>query len=82
MLFRSTETYKNEAIKHLEIALNYWDEVVKISSPIYKEMPLVHFSEQKNISPEAKAKLRFHWALLRDEVAKDIEMARNAVVEK
>ena len=76
------ETYKTEAIKHLETALSYWDQVVKISSPIYKEMPLVHFSEQKNMSDEAKAKLRFHWALLRYDIAKDIEMARVAVIEK
>jgi hypothetical protein len=76
------ETQKTKAIKHLEVALNYWNKVVEISSPLYKEMPLVHFSEQKNMSQEAKAKLRFHWSLLRNDVLKDVEMAQNAVVEK
>ncbi|NJN35319.1 MAG: hypothetical protein HC817_14770 [Saprospiraceae bacterium] len=76
------DAFKSEAIKHLETALGYWDEVIKIANPIYKEMPLVHFSEQKNMSPEDKAKLRFHWALLRNEVVKDVEMARNVEVEK
>lgn len=76
------EKQKQLAIKYLESALTYWDEVVKISQPIYKEMPLVHFSEQKNMSKEAINKLRFHWSILRKDVAYDIELAKNAVVEK
>ena len=67
---------KAEAVKHLEQSLAYWDEVVKISSPLYKEMPLVHFSEQKNITQEEIEKMRFHWSLFRDEVAMDLEMAK------
>jgi hypothetical protein len=79
---RGDETLKKLAIAHLEKALSYWDEVVKISQPIYNEMPLVHFSEQKNMSKEAKDKLRFHWAIVRKDVANDVELAKNAVVEK
>jgi Glycosyl hydrolase family 20, domain 2 len=76
------EANKTLAIKHLEKALSYWDEVVKISQPIYNEMPLVHFTEQKNMSKEAINKLRFHWSILRKDVANDIDIAKNAVVEK
>ncbi|MFZ1791631.1 MAG: hypothetical protein WAT92_25115 [Saprospiraceae bacterium] len=39
-------------------------------------MPLVHFSEQKNITQEEIEKMRFHWSLFRDEVAMDLEMAK------
>lgn len=76
------EKQKQLAVKYLESALTYWDEVVKISQPIYKEMPLVHFSEQKNMSKETINELRFHWSILRKDVAYDIELAKNAVVEK
>jgi hypothetical protein len=68
--------YKQEAIKFLENALAYWDEVIKISSPLYLEMPLVHFSEDKNLSKEQLKAMRFHWRNLRSEVAKDIEIVR------
>jgi hypothetical protein len=73
--------FKQEAVNFLEKALAYWDEVIKISSPLYNEMPLVHFSEDKNLSKEQLKAMRFHWKNLRNEVAKDIEIAKNAVKE-
>jgi hypothetical protein len=78
--FRKTGNIKSkqEAVFHLEKALVYWDEVISISSPIYLEMPLVHFSEQKNMSKAEKDKLRFHWKNMRNEVANDIEIAKNS----
>ncbi len=34
------EENKQEAVKHLENSLHYWDEVVAITRPIYNDMPL------------------------------------------
>ena len=78
---KGQEEDKQEAIKRLENALRYWDEVVNITRPLYNEMPLVHYSEQDGKHWKENDHLRFHWALLRDEVAKDIEIARNATIE-
>jgi hypothetical protein len=73
--------FKQEAVFHLENALSYWNDVIKISSPLYNEMPLVHFSEDKNLSKEQLKAMRFHWKNLQNEVAKDIEIAKNAMKE-
>jgi hypothetical protein len=67
------EENKQKAVKHLENALQFWDEVVTITRPIYHEMPLVHYSEQND-------SLRFHWEKLRPDVAKDVEVAKNAII--
>jgi hypothetical protein len=75
------EANKLEAIHHLGNALKYWDEIVSITSPIYNEMPLVHYSEQNGVRSEENRHLTFHWKKLRPDVAKDIEMAKNATVE-
>ncbi len=72
------EENKLHAIKHLESALRYWDVVVSITRPIYDDMPLVHFSEQDGKHWKENDHLRFHWEHLRPEVAKDIEIAKNA----
>ena len=34
------------------------------------------------MTKEAMNKLRFHWSILRKDVTNDIELAKNAVVEK
>jgi hypothetical protein len=73
------EHHKQTAVKHLEASLRYWDEVVAITRPLYQDMPLVHFSEQKGNTPSQNDQLRFHWEKLRPEVAKDVETARNAI---
>ncbi len=73
------EHHKQTAVKHLEASLRYWDEVVAITRPLYQDMPLVHFSEQKGSTPSQNDQLRFHWEKLRPEVAKDVEIARNAI---
>ena len=67
------EENKQNAVKHLEEALRFWDVVVGITRPIYNDMPLTHYSEQND-------KLRFHWEILRPEVARDVDIARNATV--
>ena len=74
--------FKLEAVSFLENALSYWDEVIKISSPLYNDMPLVHFCEDKNLSKEELNAKRFHWKNMQNEVAKDIEIAKNAVQER
>jgi hypothetical protein len=74
------EENKRDATKHLENALKYWDEVVGITSPIYNDMPLVHYSEQNGIRSEENKHLTFHWKKLRPDVAKDIETAKNAIM--
>ena len=43
-------------------------------------MPLVHYSEQDGKSWKENDNLRFHWALLRNDVNNDIEIAKNAVI--
>lgn len=73
------EGNKQHAVKSLEKALGFWDEVVRITRPLYIDMPLVHFSEQDGKSWKENDHLRFHWALLRPDVAKDIEIAKNAI---
>ncbi len=70
---------KLKAIEHLENALKYWDKIISITRPLYKDMPLVHLSEQDGKSWKVNDHLRFHWALLRNDVLKDVETAKNAV---
>ena len=72
------EIQKQQAIKHLEQALHYWDVVVSITKPLYNDMPLVHYSEQDGKNWKENYKLLFHWEKLRSDVEKDIEIARLA----
>lgn len=76
------EEDKQKAIKHLEKSLSFWDKVVSITSPIYKEMPLVHYSEQPGNTRAQNDQLRFHWKNLREEVAKDVEIAKTTVFKE
>lgn len=69
------EQHKQAAIDHLQRTLGYWDEVVKITRPIYRDMPLTHYNHNVYV---ANPDNLFHWALIRDEVAKDVEIARAA----
>ncbi|WP_371863487.1 glycoside hydrolase family 20 zincin-like fold domain-containing protein [Adhaeribacter aerolatus] len=72
------EENKQNAIKHLEKALHFWDEVIAITRPIYHDMPLVHYSEQDGKSWQQNDHLRFHWEKIRPDVAKDIQIARQS----
>jgi hypothetical protein len=69
------ERHKDAAVAHLQRALGYWDEVIRITRPIYKDMPLTHYN---HTSLDANPQNLFHWALIRGEVAHDVEVARNA----
>ena len=73
------EARKDAAIQHLQRALDYWDEVVEISRPLYRDMPLTHYNHN---GFEANPDNLFHWALIRDEVARDVEIARQAASEQ
>ena len=68
--------HKQAAIDHLARALAHWDEVISITRPIYNEMRLAHYNHN---SFDANPDNLFHWALIRDEVARDLEVAREAV---
>jgi hypothetical protein len=61
------------AIAHLSKALEYWDEVIRVTRPLYRDMKLTHYNGN---SFDANPKNLFHWALIRDEVARDVEVAR------
>jgi hypothetical protein len=66
---------QQQAIAHLQKALASWDEVIRITRPLYKDMKLTHYNGN---SFDANPDNLFHWALIRDEVAKDVEIARAA----
>jgi hypothetical protein len=69
------EAHKQAAIDHLTKALAHWDEVIRISRPIYKDMRLTHYNHN---AFDANPDNLFHWALIRNQVAQDVEVARNA----
>jgi hypothetical protein len=78
---RGGEEQKQNAVKHLEDALKYWDVIVSITRTIYNDMPLVHYSEQNGVRSEENKHLKFHWEKIREDVAKDIEIAKVAVID-
>ncbi len=69
------EENKRKAIDHLQQALAYWDEVIEITRPIYRDMRLTHYNHNFFTANDDNL---FHWALIRDEVARDIEIAQNS----
>jgi hypothetical protein len=75
--YRSTgdEDQKRTAVRHLEQALTHWDALIGVTRPIYKDMRLTHYNH--NVFDPNPANL-FHWALVRDEVARDVDVARHA----
>lgn len=66
---------QQRAIEHLRKALAHWDEVIRITRPVYKDMRLTHYNGN---SFDANPDNLFHWARIRDEVARDVEVARSA----
>lgn len=76
---RGGEENKLRAITALQTALQYWDTIIGITRPLYNDMPLTHLSEQDGKPWQENDHLRFHWEILRPDVARDIEIAREAV---
>ncbi|MEO8887399.1 MAG: glycoside hydrolase family 20 zincin-like fold domain-containing protein [Mucilaginibacter sp.] len=72
------EDNKQSAIAHLTRALDYWNEVVKITRPIYLDMPLTHMMDQNGKTWKENYYQKFHWALITPQVAADVEVAKNA----
>jgi len=66
------------AIEYLQLALDDWDEVIRLTRPLYNDMPLTHLSEQNGVRSPENARLRWHWAMTRAAVARDVEIARTA----
>ncbi|WP_162054657.1 glycoside hydrolase family 20 zincin-like fold domain-containing protein [Pontibacter pamirensis] len=69
---------QQKAVAHLQKALGYWDKVIQITRPIYKDMPLTHYNGS---SHDRNDNNLFHWALIRPEVARDIDLAKQATVQ-
>jgi hypothetical protein len=63
---------KEAAVDHLRKALGYWDEVVRITHSLYRDMKLTHYNHNFF---NANDENLFHWARVRDEVARDVEIA-------
>jgi hypothetical protein len=70
------ENNKQDAIKHLQMALTYWGNIITITKPLYKNMPLVHLSQQGGKESNENFYLTFHWERVRPDVEKDIESAQ------
>ena len=66
---------KARAVAHLERALAHWDEVVRITRPLYRDMKLTHYNHNFFVANDHNL---FHWALVREEVAADVTIARSA----
>ncbi len=73
------EADKRAAVGHLESSLAFWDKVIAITRPIYKDMPLAHHNPPDNQRNDDNL---FHWALIRGPIAADIETAKNAQYRK
>jgi hypothetical protein len=69
------DEYQQQAIEHLERALAYWDALIAITRPLYKDMRLTHYNHNFFV---ANPDNLFHWALVRDQVAADIDQARRS----
>lgn len=72
------EANKQQAVAHLEKSLAFWDEVVAVSRPLYRDMPLTHYNRPNNERVEDNL---FHWALVRPLIARDVEVAAQATSE-
>lgn len=49
----------------MEASLENWKEVVRITEPIYHEVPLVHMNSND--------KAPFHWSLMQKDLEEEIE---------
>jgi hypothetical protein len=66
---------RQQAIAHLQKGLAAWDELIRITRPIYKDMKLTHYNGN---SFDPNPNNLFHWALIRKEVANDVAVAKRA----
>jgi len=66
---------KPESIRHLKSALAYWDQLIGVTRPLYRDMKLAHYNGN---SFDANPNNLFHWERVRPEVARDVEVANAA----
>jgi hypothetical protein len=55
------------AVEHLSRALGWWDELIRVTEPVYAIMPLAHVHRPNR---------PFHWKLLRPAVVRDLDLAQ------
>ena len=72
---KGDEVDRKKSVSHLEKALEMWDNVIEITRPLYRDMPLTHYNGS---SFDRNDNNLFHWARIRPEVANDIEIAGKA----
>lgn len=72
------KTLKTRAVDHLERSVAYWDELVGLTEPVYRDMPLAHYNPPDNRRNDDNL---FHWKRLRAAVAKDVTAARDAAYD-
>jgi hypothetical protein len=68
---------KLAAVSHLESSLRHWDELVAITRPLYKDMPLAHYNPPDNRRNDQNL---FHWALLRPLIEREVIEIKSAAV--
>jgi hypothetical protein len=78
--FRTTGVVQKqeESIKHLETALDYWKEVVAITSKYIDEISLTHLNPRYVESGNSRPLEKFSWANLTGEVKNDITLAKTS----
>ena len=69
---------KKKSIEHLELALNYWEKLVSVTSKYINEIPLLHLGDRFNNGGNKRPLSKFSWANLLNEVKYDIEIAKNS----
>lgn len=69
------QSEQRTAVEHLEKSLAYWDEVIAITRPIYRDMPLAHYNRPNNERVDDNL---FHWARIRPAIVRDVRIARQA----
>ena len=74
---RGDVNIKTVSVYEFEEALRYWDSIISITRPLYKDMPLVHLSQHGGKETKENFYLTFHWEKLRPDVLKDIEIAKD-----
>ncbi len=59
-----------QAIKWLEKANNHWHQLVEITTPIYKPVPLMHYTKHRD-------DVYFHWSQVEKEVVEELNWLKN-----
>ncbi len=68
----------DKAIEWLTLASAGWHELVEVTTPVYKPVPLTHFCEN---APEFE-ELYFHWSIVEDQVKAELEWLKSLQSDK